>query len=70
MESRVMFSVAAGEPSAEELAAITVVLAAAAARRKLPAPIQAARSQWSARDRLMRPALRPGPGAWRASGQP
>jgi Acyl-CoA carboxylase epsilon subunit len=70
MEPRVMFSVVRGRPSAEELAAITVVLGAAAAQRSLPAPAHPARSQWSARARLVRPALRPGAGAWRASGLP
>jgi Acyl-CoA carboxylase epsilon subunit len=71
MAPRILLSVVRGEPSAEELAAITAVLTATTvARRRRPAAVQAPRSQWSARGRLMRPELRPGPGAWRASGLP
>jgi hypothetical protein len=70
MEPRVLFSVIRGEPTAEELAALTVVLRAVPARRAAAPPGRSPRSQWSARARLMRPALRPGPGAWRASSLP
>jgi hypothetical protein len=59
-----------GEPTADELAAVVVVLAARAAEAgPEPAP-RPARSQWAAKARQMRPQLTPGPGAWRASALP
>jgi Acyl-CoA carboxylase epsilon subunit len=78
----VFFSVIRGRPSAEEVAALTVVLGSLqhaastpavlppGTARGTPAGRTGRRSQWSARDRLMRPALHPGPGAWRASALP
>jgi Acyl-CoA carboxylase epsilon subunit len=56
-----------GGPSDEELAALVSVLAALAARRPVAPPPG---SQWRNRARNIRPAIGPGPGAWRASGLP
>jgi Acyl-CoA carboxylase epsilon subunit len=50
----------------EEVAAIVAVLASFGATTEESAP----RSTWAAYGRRTRPALRPGPGAWRASGLP
>jgi hypothetical protein len=51
----------------EEIAAITAVVAAMGSAP--PAP-EKPRSTWAAYGRRTRPTLRPGPGAWRASGLP
>jgi hypothetical protein len=59
-----------GEPTAEELAALTAVLSAraAAARAAAEAPAEPApASGWRDRSRGLRSPLRPGPGAWRLS---
>jgi len=59
-----------GEPTAEEVAVLTAVLAARAnaARAAADAPGEAPRpSGWGDRSRAMRAPLRPGPGAWRLS---
>jgi hypothetical protein len=56
-----------GGPSDEELAALVSVLAALAAPRPAAPPLG---SQWRNRARSIRPAIGPGPGAWRASGLP
>jgi hypothetical protein len=56
-----------GSPSPAELAALVAVVRAAVA------PVAGTRrplSVWAARSRLVRPPLRPGPGAWRASAWP
>jgi Xaa-Pro aminopeptidase len=58
-----------GEPTAEELAALTVVLTARAAAAAAPKP-GAPRSEWRDRASLLRRPLHPGPGAWRASARP
>jgi hypothetical protein len=50
----------------EEIAAIVAVLSSLTATEPPPTP----RSTWAAYGRRTRPALRPGPGAWRASGLP
>ncbi len=56
-----------GEASAEQVAALTVVLQALGAG----APSEGgASSEWSAPHRRTRGPLRPGPGAWRSSGLP
>ena len=70
-----LFSVVSGHPDAEDLAALTAVLAARlAARQQAAAAQQAAarapRSAWLDRAALTRTPLRPGPGAWRRSGRP
>ncbi len=59
-----------GDASAEEVAALTVVLqglAAAAAARESP---RRTRPEWSAPARGVRRPLSSGPGAWRASALP
>jgi hypothetical protein len=59
--------VVTGEPSAEELAALTVVVAALSRRRdpRRPMPVGA----WaSPADRVRQP-VQAGPGGWRASGR-
>jgi hypothetical protein len=68
VQSSPVLAVVRGEPSAEELAAVIVALAGRAGQVRAERRPQ--RSQWSARARLMRPPLRPGPGAWRASALP
>jgi hypothetical protein len=52
----------------EEIAALVAVVSAMAAAGQTP-PEQPV-SEWSAHRRKLRPALRPGPGGWRASGMP
>ncbi|MFQ1001663.1 acyl-CoA carboxylase subunit epsilon [Modestobacter sp. SSW1-42] len=64
-----LLTVVKGEPSAEELAALTVVVAALArvrpARRR-PLPVGA----WASRTGVLRRPLQAGPGGWRAAGGP
>jgi MYXO-CTERM domain-containing protein len=62
---RPLLRVVTGEPTAEELAALTVVVAALAQgrRRRRPIPV----GGWADRADAHRPVLRPGPGGWRAS---
>ena len=66
-EGRPLLRVVRGEPTAEELAALTVVVAAlsAEAPRLRPVPV----GTWGSYADAHRRALRPGPGAWRASGR-
>ena len=64
-----LLQVVKGEPTAEELAALTVVVAALSQRRparRRPLPV----GGWSARAGLLRRPLQPGPGGWRAAGGP
>ncbi|MGY1748092.1 acyl-CoA carboxylase subunit epsilon [Modestobacter sp. SYSU DS0511] len=63
-----MLRVVRGEPSTEELAALTVVLAALSTRRprRRPTPVGA----WGAPAALHRRPLQPGPGGWLAAGRP
>ncbi|WP_304451844.1 acyl-CoA carboxylase subunit epsilon [Nocardiopsis sp. YSL2] len=58
-----------GEPTAEELAALTAVLSArAAAAGAAEAPVRTApASGWRDRSPGLRTRLHPGPGAWRRS---
>ncbi len=60
-----------GSPSAEEIAAVLVAVAAArnapASRARAAGP---SRSGWSSRSRLLREPLARGPGGWRASALP
>jgi hypothetical protein len=63
-------TVVAGQPTAEELAAVMVVLRACGRRAGPERRAPAQPSAWSARSRLMRTSVTPGPGAWHASGQP
>ena len=51
----------------EEIAAVVAVFASLRAPSE---PTPKPRSLWAARQRRTRAALRPGPGAWRASGLP
>ncbi|MGO1055908.1 acyl-CoA carboxylase subunit epsilon [Crossiella sp. CA198] len=69
MSDRPLLRVVRGAPDDLELAALTAVVAGlASAPRAEPEPEP--RSAWGDRARLHRPELRPGPGAWRASGLP
>ncbi|MGY1841115.1 MULTISPECIES: acyl-CoA carboxylase subunit epsilon [unclassified Modestobacter] len=63
-----LLRVVRGAPSAEELAALTVVVAALSARRprRRPTPVGA----WASPAGLHRRALQAGPGGWRAAGGP
>jgi hypothetical protein len=65
-DDRPVIRVVRGEPTAEELAALTVVVAALSRRRerRRPVPVGA----WADPGRAHRRALRTGPGAWRAAG--
>ena len=69
-----MLSVVSGQPTAEEVAAVTAVVTAVLAARQRAAAAQAAartaRSAWLDRAALTRTPLRPGPGAWRRSARP
>ena len=59
-----------GEPSAEELAALTAVLTARAAAARAAAEQSEPKrttSGWRDRSHGLRAPLRPGPGAWRMS---
>ena len=64
---RPLLRVVRGEPSAEELAAVTVVVAALSQRRerRRPTPVGA----WASYADGHRRPLQPGPGGWRASGR-
>ncbi|HET7327371.1 MAG TPA: acyl-CoA carboxylase subunit epsilon [Nocardioidaceae bacterium] len=65
-----LLRVVKGEPTDEELAALTAVVAgraAAAAAIERPAP---RRSEWGAHHRKLRRIHRHGPGAWRAAALP
>jgi hypothetical protein len=66
-ESPPLLRVVTGQPTPEELAALTVVVAALSQRRprRQPTPVGA----WaSPADRVRRP-LQAGPGGWRAAGR-
>jgi hypothetical protein len=67
-QRRTLLRVVRGDPTPEEVAALTVVLAARASQ---PAdPPAAPRSLWRDRAPLLRQPLRPGPAAWRAFAHP
>jgi hypothetical protein len=59
--------IVSGDPTPEEIAALTAVLLARG--DNAPAGTEAP-SQWRSRARNVRPPLTAGPGAWRASGLP
>ncbi len=65
-----VLAVAKGSPSAEEIAALVVVLAARRAPAMPPAAPAASRFGWSSRSALMRVPVLAGPGGWRASALP
>jgi hypothetical protein len=71
---RPALAVVAGQPTAEELAAVIITLTALSARATeaagSAAPNAAPRSAWSASSQLMRDPVTAGPGAWRASALP
>ena len=62
-----LLRVVTGQPTAEDLAALTVVVAALSQRRerRRPMPVGA----WASYADGHRQPLRPGPGGWRASGR-
>jgi len=62
-----LLRVVRGEPTDEELAALTVVVAALSQRRarRRPTPVGA----WASYADAHRRPLQPGPGGWRASGR-
>jgi hypothetical protein len=62
-----LLRVVRGNPTDEELAALTVVVAALSRARR-PRPVTPVGAWASPADRHRRP-LRPGPGGWRASGR-
>ena len=66
-EQRPLLRVVKGEPSTEELAALTVVVAALSQRRerRRPAPVGA----WGSHGDGHRQPLQVGAGGWRASGR-
>jgi hypothetical protein len=65
---RPVLRIVRGEPTEAEVAAlVTVVAALGTGTGTAAAP---PRSQWRNRARNIRPAIGPGPGAWRASGLP
>jgi hypothetical protein len=66
-EPRPLLRVVRGEPTAEELAALTVVVAALSQRRerRRPTPVGA----WASFADGHRRAPQAGPGGWRASGR-
>jgi hypothetical protein len=66
-ERRPLLRVVTGEPSAEELAALTVVVAALSQRRarKRPVPVGA----WASYSDGHRRPVQPGAGGWRAAGR-
>jgi hypothetical protein len=67
---RPFLSIVSGTATAQEIAAVVIVLARAARPAEEPAVGASGRSEWSARSRLVRVAVRAGPGAWRASALP
>ena len=66
-EDSPLLRVVKGNPSDEELAALTVVVAALSRRRPRhrPTPV----GGWADRAHLFRSTPRPGPGSWSASGR-
>jgi hypothetical protein len=63
-----VLSVLRGEPTADELAALLVVLASRQPAQ--PADRGERPSLWSSPGQMLQAPLFPGPGAWRASGLP
>jgi acyl-CoA carboxylase epsilon subunit len=63
-------SIVSGTPTAQEIAAVVIVLAGRARPAQEPGVGASGRSEWSARSRLVRIGVRAGPGAWRASALP
>ena len=66
-------TVVAGQPTAEELAALTAAVIGVLAARAAGGRAAAARRPaggWADRARLLRAPLAPGPGGWRRSARP
>ena len=63
-----------GNPTAEEVAVVVAVIAAAvagtASRSSNDGAVKGKRGGWTARERNVRTPLHPGPGGWRASAFP
>ena len=66
--ARPVLRIVRGDPSPEELAALTAVLAAASAGSGEPEEAPGPASVWVERESLVRRPLTPGPNAWRTSG--
>ena len=62
-----LLRVVRGEPSAEELAALTVVVAALSQRRERRRPVIV--GAWASYAEAHRRPPQPGPGGWRAAGR-
>jgi hypothetical protein len=69
-ESEPLVRVVKGEPTAEELAALTAVVSAKAAQASAAESEGERPSTWAAYWRTVRTPLRPGLGAWRSSALP
>ena len=70
-ERRALFRVVRGEPDDDELAALTVVLAAAESAGSADEPdSDRARGVWVDRQAQLRRPLYPGPGSWKTSTLP
>ncbi len=65
-----VLAIAAGHPSAEEIAAVVTVLSARIRQAGRAGAGETARSGWSARSRLLRAPVLRSPGGWRASALP
>ena len=68
-----LLRVVRGDPTAEELAALVVVVSTrmpGEASPAFPAKARPARSDWGAPHRRLRQPIRPGPGAWQGSALP
>jgi hypothetical protein len=68
MSEQPLLRVVCGKPSADELAALTVVVAALSQRRRARRKV-APVGVWASHADAHRQQLRPGPGGWRASGR-
>ena len=64
---RPLLRVVSGEPTPEEIAALTVVVTALSQRR--PRLWPTAVGAWASRSDAVRPVMQPGPGGWRAAGR-
>ena len=64
---RPVLRIVRGDPTPEEVAALTAVLAAASGGSGDPGPDTGPASVWTERESLVRRPLTPGPGAWRTS---
>ena len=62
--------IAAGNPSAEQIAALVTALYARTRRAGAAGSGETGRSRWSARSRLIREPVAPAPGGWRSSALP